>query len=176
MKTGDYLGNAPAQQHHIYCNYSHAARDMKAHGVNVVAQAIALDESGPQPRYSLSSNPDVTLDLLDLYAGDAQSKPLMVGVINRKMPFMPNDAQVPVDLFDVLLDDPRCTHDPFCAPNMKVDAQEYAIALWASALVPDAGTLQIGIGSLGDGIAQALIVRDRHNADYQQMLADLQAA
>ncbi|MDR3455428.1 MAG: acetyl-CoA hydrolase/transferase C-terminal domain-containing protein [Rhodoferax sp.] len=176
MKTGDYLGNAPAQQHHIYCNYSHAARDMKAHGVNVMAQAIAVDESGPQPRYSLSSNPDVTLDLLDLYEGDTQNKPLAVGAINRKMPFMPNDAQVPVDRFDVLIDDPHCTHDPFGAPNMKVDAQDYAIALWASALVPDAGTLQIGIGSLGDGIAQALIVRDQHNADYRQMLGDLQAA
>ena len=176
MKTGDYLGNARAQQHHIYCNYSHVARDMRAHGVNVIAQAIALDESDAQPRYSLSSNPDVTLDLLDLYEGDAQSKPLMVGAINRKMPFMPNDAQVPVGLFDVLLDDPRCTHDPFCVPNMKVDAQEYAIALWANALVLDAGTLQIGIGSLGDGVAQALLDRDQHNADYRQRLGDLQVA
>ena len=176
MKTGDYLGNPPAQQHHIYCNYSHVARDMKAHGVNVIAQAITLDESELEPRYSLSSNPDVTLDLLDLYPQGDPGAPLVVGVVNRKMPFMPNDALVPASRFDLLLDDPRCTHDLFCVPNMKVDLQEYAIALWASTLVPDGGTLQIGIGALGDGIAQALIVRDRHNADYRQMLADLQGA
>ncbi len=176
MKTGDYLGNPPAQQRHIYCNYSHVARDMKAHGVNVIAQAIALDESDSQPRYSLSSNPDVTLDLLDLYPQGDQDAPLVVGVVNRKMPFMPNDALVGASRFDLLLDDPRCTHDLFCVPNMKVDAREYAVALWASTLVPDGGTLQIGIGALGDGIAQALIVRDQHNADYRQMLADLQGA
>ena len=176
MKTGDYLGNPPAQQHHIYCNYSHVARDMKAHGVNVIAQAIAVDESDTPPRYSLSSNPDVTLDLLDLYPPCDPAAPLVVGVVNRQMPFMPNDALVPAGRFDLLLDEPRCTHDLFCAPNMKVDAQEYAIALWASALVPDGGTLQIGIGALGDGIAQALIVREQHNPEYRQMLADLQDA
>ncbi len=41
LKTGDYLGNAPAQQHYISTNYTFAARDMLAHGVNVLAQAVA---------------------------------------------------------------------------------------------------------------------------------------
>ncbi|MEO8102628.1 MAG: acetyl-CoA hydrolase/transferase C-terminal domain-containing protein, partial [Betaproteobacteria bacterium] len=35
------------------------------------------------------------------------------------------------------------------------------------------GTLQIGIGSLGDGVAQALIVRERQNASYRRILAIL---
>ena len=37
----------------------------------------------------------------------------------------------------------------------------------------DGGTLQIGIGSLGDAIAQALIVRDRHGAEYRTILDSL---
>ena len=37
-------------------------------------------------------------------------------------------------------------------------------ATWST----DGGTLQIGIGSLGDAIAQALIVRDRHGAEYRR--------
>ena len=176
MKTGDYLDNPVAQQHYIYSNYSHVARDMFVHGVNVLAQAIGVDESAPETRYSLSSNPDVTVDLLTLYRSQPEQVAIAVGVINRKMPFMPNDAEVSAGLFDILIDDPASTHDLFAPPNMKVDLQDYAIALWASAMVADGGTLQIGIGSLGDGVAQALIVRDRENAVYRRILDSLARA
>ncbi|MEP7155962.1 MAG: acetyl-CoA hydrolase/transferase C-terminal domain-containing protein [Betaproteobacteria bacterium] len=176
MKTGDYLGNTVAQQHVIYCNYSHVARDLLAHGVNVLAQAIAVEAGDGGVRYSLSSNPDVTLDLLDLShaPGEPARKPIFtIGVINRRMPFMPNDAEVPAALFDLLVDDPAAEHDLFAPPNMKVDSQDYAISLWASTLVRDGGTLQIGIGSLGDGVAQALILRRRQNAGYRDIIAAL---
>ncbi len=178
-KTGDYLGNSPAQQHFIYSNYSHAARDMLIQGVNVLMQTIAVDDSAgslaPAPRYSWSCNPDVSLDMLALQKTCNAAPILTIAAVNRKLPFMPNDAEVAPDFFDLLLDDETTTHDLFAPPNMKVDAQDYAISLWASALVPDGGTLQIGIGSLGDGISQALIVRDQRNAEYQKILADLQA-
>ena len=174
-KTGDYLGNSPAQQHFIYSNYSHAARDMLIQGVNVLMQTIAVDATAPTPRYSLSCNPDVSLDILALLKSTNAAPVLTIGTVNRKLPFMPNDAEVAADLFDLLLDDETSTHDLFAPPNMKVDAQDYAISLWASTLVPDGGTLQIGIGSLGDGISHALIVREQHNTAYQKMLVDLQA-
>jgi hypothetical protein len=54
-----------------------------------------------------------------------------------------------------------------------VSAADYAIGLHASSLVADGGTLQIGIGSLGDAIGQALIVRDRHGAEYRRILESL---
>ena len=172
MKTGDYLGNARAQQNFISSNYSHAARDMILQGANVLMQAIAIDETTATPRYSLSSNPDVSIDLLAM----TELPTLKVGVVNRKMPFMPNDAEIDVSSFDIVLDSADSTHDLFAPPNMKVDAQDYAISLWASTLVRDGGTLQIGIGSLGDGIAQALIVREQHNTEYRQLLSELQSA
>ena len=172
FKTGDYLGNSRAQQNFIYSNYSHAARDMILQGANVLMQAIAVDESGTSPRYSLSSNPDVSLDLLAM----STLPTLKIGAVNRKMPFMPNDAEVSANNFDILFDGTESTHDLFAPPNMKVDVQDYAISLWASTLVPDGGSLQIGIGSLGDGISQALIVREKHNAEYRQLLAEMQAA
>ncbi|HLA35135.1 MAG TPA: hypothetical protein VJ001_09770 [Rhodocyclaceae bacterium] len=177
MKTGDYMNNRPAQEHFLYTNYSHAARDAIIQGANVYAQCLGVDESGPTPRYSLSSNPDLTTDVRRIFNEQAGGKPLvMIGLVNRKMPFMPNDAEVPESTFDILIDDPIGTHAPFAPPNMKVDLQDYAIALWASTLVRDGGTLQIGIGSLGDGISHALITRDKHNSEYRQMLKELQAA
>jgi acyl-CoA hydrolase len=172
MKTGDYLGNAVAQQGYISTNYTFVARDMGVQGMNVIAQAVAARGEGDELRLSLSSNPDVTFEVIERYA--ELGKPLLkVGVINRKMPFMPNGAEVEPSLFDVVVTDPAATHTLFGAPNSKVTPADYAIGLHAASLVEDGGTLQIGIGSLGDAIAQALIVRDRHGAEFRHIMESL---
>jgi len=173
MKTGDYLDNADAQQHYIYSNYSHVARDMLVQGVNVMAQAVAAREVDGKLRLSLSSNPDVTLDALDLIRADKTRQVITVAVINNEMPFMPNEADIPADSVDFLVTDPAATHTLFAPPNMKVTLQDYAIGLHASALVKDGGTLQIGIGSLGDAIARSIIIREMHNSSYYQIIQQL---
>ena len=61
----------------------------------------------------------------------------------------------------------------FAPPNNKVNLADYAIGLHASSLVADGGTLKIGIGSLGDAIGQALIVRDPNNVEYHRILESL---
>jgi len=104
----------------------------------------------------------------------AAGQPLMaIGVINRQMPFMPNGAEVAPGFYDVVVTDPAATHAVFAPPNSKVTAADYAIGLHASSLVEDGGTLQIGIGSLGDAIGQGLIVRDRHGEEYRRILDSL---
>jgi acyl-CoA hydrolase len=172
LKTGDYLGNTVAQQGYISTNYTFVARDMLLQGMNVIAQAVAQrgDSAAPQDwRLAVSSNPDVVFEVVERYA--AQNRPLLkIGVVNQKMPFMPNDAEVAPGFFDVVVTDPAGTHQLFGPPNGKVSTADYAIGLHASSLVADGGTLQIGIGSLGDAIAQALIVRDRHGAEYRRIL------
>jgi acyl-CoA hydrolase len=172
MKTGDYLGNSAAQQDHISSNYTHIARDMAVQGMNVIAQAVAARDDTDGLHLSLSSNPDVIFEGVEKFK--AMGLPLMViGVINRKMPFMPNTAEVRPDFFDVVVTDPAATHTLFGPPNNAVSSADYAIGLHASSLVADGGTLQIGIGSLGDSIAQALIVRDRHGDEYRRILDSL---
>ncbi|MFT3821306.1 MAG: acetyl-CoA hydrolase/transferase C-terminal domain-containing protein [Rubrivivax sp.] len=172
MKTGDYLGNEPAQQHYISTNYTFVARDMAVQGMNVIAQAVAARGTGEGLELSLSSNPDVTAEVVEKLR--AEGRPLLaVAVINRRMPFMPNGARVEPGFFDLVVDDPAGTHTLFGPPNAKVSTADYAIGLHASSLVADGGTLQIGIGSLGDAIAQALIVRDRHGSEYRQILQTL---
>ncbi|MES2918338.1 MAG: acetyl-CoA hydrolase/transferase C-terminal domain-containing protein [Pseudomonadota bacterium] len=173
-KSGEYLHNDYAQQHYLSSNYTHVARDMMVQGINVAAQVVAVRERDGKTEYSMSSNPDVSVDLIRMMR--AAGRPLyVVLVVNREMPFMENDALVDEALVDAIVDDPGCTHTVFSAPNMKVDLTDYAIGLYVSSMVKDGGTLQIGIGSLGDAIAQALIVRDRHNDDYRQALQALSA-
>jgi len=172
LKTGDYLGNERAQQAYIATNYTFVARDMGVLGVNVIAQAVAAHEENGELVLSLSSNPDVTFELAERQA--AQGKPLLkVGVVNRQMPFMPNHAVAPAGFFDVVVTDADGTHTLFAPPNNKVGTADYAIGLHAASLVADGGTLQIGIGALGDAIAQALIVRDKDNAEYRRIMAAL---
>jgi acyl-CoA hydrolase len=172
MKTGDYLGNRVAQQNYISTNYTFVARDMAVQGMNVIAQAVGAQGEGDTLRLSLSSNPDVIFEVVEKMR--ASGKPLMtIGVINHKMPFMPNGAEVAPDFYDVVVTDPAGTHTVFAPPNNRVSTADYAIGLHASSLVTDGGTLQIGIGSLGDAIAQALIVRDHHGEEYRHILNSL---
>ena len=199
MKTGDYLGNRVAQQGFVSTNYSFVARDMLLQGLNVVAQAVASNRTGgpqadeiPRPppegasqpgsgpslthvddwKLSLSSNPDVILELAQRCAAEGKSV-LKVAVVNDKMPFMPNGAEVAADFFDIVVTDPAGTHALFAPPNGKVSTADHAIGLHASSLVVDGGTLQIGIGSLGDAICQALIVRHRNGAEYLRILQSI---
>ncbi len=172
MKTGDYLGNAVAQQNYTSTNYTHIARDMALQGMNVIAQAVAARGEGDTLRLSLSSNPDVVFEVVEKFRASGQPL-LTIGAINRQMPFMPNGAEVAPGFFDIVVTDPAATHTVFAPPNNKVAAADYAIGLHASSLVADGGTLQIGIGSLGDAIGQALIVRDRHGAEYRRILETL---
>ena len=172
MKTGDYLGNPSAQQNYISTNYTFVARDMAVQGMNVIAQAVASRGEGAARRLSLSSNPDVVIEVVEKLR--AAGQPLLtVGMINHKMPFMPNGAEVAPEFFDIVITDPAGTHAVFAPPNNKVSSADYAIGLHASSLVADGGTLQIGIGSLGDAIAQALIVRDRHGDEYRRILESI---
>jgi acyl-CoA hydrolase len=172
MKTGDYIGNEAAQQNYISTNYTFVARDMAVQGMNVIAQAVGAQGEADDLRLSMSSNPDIVCEVVENMR--AAGQPLLkVAVINRKMPFMPNGAELSPDFYDVVVTDPAATHVVFGPPNNKVSAADYAIGLHASSLVTDGGTLQIGIGSLGDAIAQALIVRDRHGEDYRSILETL---
>ena len=172
FKTGDYLDNSAAQLGYISTNYTFVARDMAVQGINVLAQAVAAKEGAQGLRLSLSSNPDVTHEVVDKMR--SAGNPLMtIGMINHAMPFMPNGAEVSPAFFDVVLNDPAATHDVFAPPNAKVSPADYAIGLHAASLVADGGTLQIGIGSLGDAIGQALLVRDRHGVEFQNILQSL---
>lgn len=58
-------------------------------------------------------------------------------------------------------------------PNMPVGFQDHFIGLHASTLVRDGGTLQIGIGSMGDALTAALLARQADNEAYRLLLTDL---
>ena len=176
LRPGEYLGNDYPQQHYISSNYTHVARDLLSHGVNVIAQLVAVRWDAGHPRYSLSCNPDVTLDLWSMLASDPHftgRKLLSVGQVHRDLPFMPNQAEVDSSNFDIVVDNPDYDTRLFSTPNMPVSLQDHLIGYYASALIRDGGTLQIGIGAMADAIVHACLLRQRDNRQYQTLLAML---
>ncbi|SFB31431.1 Acyl-CoA hydrolase [Pseudomonas sp. NFIX10] len=173
MQPGSLLHSTSAQQSYVSSNYSHAARDINAAGLNLVAQLVASAPEHPD-RLSLSCNPDITLDLLPMIAKRraAGETILLVGQVHNDLPYMPGDAEVGIDAFDLLIDE-KDSHTLFSTPNMPVGFQDHLIGLHASTLVRDGGTLQIGIGAMGDALTAALLARQADNAGYQALLADL---
>ncbi|MHA7833961.1 MAG: acetyl-CoA hydrolase/transferase C-terminal domain-containing protein [Algiphilus sp.] len=172
VPSGARLKHPRAQQDYISSNYTHVARDMVSRGVNLLVQAVAVREDGGTPCYSLAGNPDVSLQLLPML--QSVDWPWMaVGQVNRGLPWMGNDAQVEDSVFDVLIDDGGPGHRPFAVPHEPVDDSAWAVGLRAASLVRDGGTLQVGIGSLGDACCHALRLRDRQPAAFAKAIADL---
>ncbi len=172
FRPGAMLHNRHAQQHYINSNYTHVARDAFNRGCNVVAQLVAKRGSGADTRYSLSSNPDTGPEMIALLR--ASDRPhLTVAVVNQNLPYMVNDAEVAHGYFDLVVDDPRYTTPLFPTPKIPVTTADYHIGFNASSLIRDGGTLQIGIGSLGDAIVHALKLRHTQTADYRALLTDI---
>jgi acyl-CoA hydrolase len=173
--AGSRLGMASAQQNYISANYTHALRYVLDRGVNVVGQLIAKRVRDGETRYSLSCNPDLTLDLLaERRRGKAAF--LFVGQTNSELPFMPGDAELSANEFDFLLNSEQTDFPLFAPPREPIGIAEYAAGLHVARTVADGGTLQLGIGSLGDAVAKALILRHRNNTDFRRIIARLDHA
>ncbi len=174
MEPGAYLSAPLAQQSYASINYTQVAQAVSAAGANVLAQQVARRVAPDGHSISLGSNPDVTVDLLPLLesrrrAGEAIA---VIGQVNDRMPFMFGDALVPESALDCIVDDPRDYHDLFSPPKLPISTADHMIALTASMLVRDDGTLQIGIGELGDALVYALLMRHQHNALWRSVLEE----
>ncbi|WP_313738432.1 acetyl-CoA hydrolase/transferase C-terminal domain-containing protein [Pseudomonas sp.] len=170
MQPGSLLHSDAAQQDYVSSNYSHAARDINAKGLNLVAQLVAATPERPG-QLSLACNPDITLDLLPMVAKRraAGETILVLGQVHAELPYMPGEAELSESQFDLLIAEPeQCRL--FSTPNMPVTTQDHCIGLHVSALVRDGGTLQIGIGAMGDAVAAALLAREQQSGGYRALL------
>lgn len=174
FRPGAYLGNALAQRTYTSLNYTQVAGELLDLGVNVIGQLVA-PPAGGGGRYSLGSNPEVTLDLLPaLEARRAQGKPVaLVGEVNNRMPYLFGDAEVDASRFDFVLASDDCHYPLFGLPRRAVTDRDYATAMHVASLIPDGGTLQLGIGSLSEALAHCLRLRHRDPGLFREVLQRL---
>ena len=97
---------------------------------------------------------------------------LSIAQVHNQLPFMANKAIVEQGFFDLVVENKSYNTTLFSAPNLSVSNTDFMLGLRASSLIKDGGTLQIGIGALGDAITYAALVRHNNNSDYRSMVED----
>lgn len=175
FKPGARLGCSHSQQNFLCSNYTHAVRDGMIQGVNVLVQQIAKKEINGKTYFSMSSDPDTHLEGGEIMRKmiEEGQKAVMVAQTNQKAPFMYGKAVVEEDFYDVVVDNRKYDYEMFHVPKEAVSITDWAIGLQASALVKDGGTLQVGIGSLGDAVISGLLLRHKNNSEYNEILDKL---
>ncbi|MDX5393170.1 MAG: hypothetical protein LPJ86_05035 [Caulobacteraceae bacterium] len=171
VQAGVWLNNSQVQQDYISANYTHAARYILEQGCNVVAQLVARTPERPG-RLSLSCNTDLTLELLAARAA-GRTDLMLVGQVNAELPYMPGPGELAEDAFALVVDSPELAFPLPGPPKQPVSRAHYAMGFHVASLIPDGGTLEIGIGSMGHAVAHALIMRHRRPARFREILEAL---
>lgn len=166
--AGKYKNNSQAQRDYVSSNYTHVARDVLGRGVNVLVQQVAWKSEDGAERVSLSCNPDVMLDMMQVLGGRADVA--FVAQTNGELPYMFGDADLKASAFDFIVHNPELDYRIFGPPKMSISDADYMIGLYASTLIRDGGELQVGIGSLGDSIVYGLRMRHEDNELYLRVL------
>jgi acyl-CoA hydrolase len=170
LQAGMWLNDPEVQQTYISANYTHATRYILERGCNVVAQLVAKGEGAE--RYSLSCNTDLTLELLKARA-DGRTDLILVGQVNSELPYMPGPGELPPEAFAMMLESPEVEFPLPGPPKQPVSLTHYAMGFHVASLIPDGGTLEIGIGSMGHAVAHALILRHRTPTRFAAILKAL---
>jgi hypothetical protein len=172
LSPGRWLDNPQVQQAYLSINYTDVLAFLLRNKFNVLGQLIAPPAQGSAGRFSLSCNPDLSVDLLDArQRGEIDF--LAVGQVNAALPYMKGGAERQAAEFDFLLDGEDVQFPLFTPPNEPVTLADHAIGLHAARLIPDGGTIQVGIGSIGDAVSHALLLRQRDNSLFIRLLAAL---
>ncbi|MFS8430392.1 acetyl-CoA hydrolase [Xanthomonas campestris pv. plantaginis] len=171
MQSGGLLHSTQAQADYTSLNYTHAAAAVAQRAPNLIVQKVAREPGGT--RLSLSCNNDITQDTLDAVATLGLPRPLLVAEVDAELPWIGGSAAVDATFFDLVLEIPGPSPRLFGLPHQPVTSTDYAIGLYASTLVRDGGTLQIGIGTLADALSHALVLRHTDNATYRRVLQAL---
>ncbi len=176
FSAGTRLASPQAQQLYTSTNYTHAVRELIDRGINVITQLVARRGNGDAARLSLSCNPDLTLDLLPtMRRWEQDGYPVAIAAqVNDQLPFLGGPAILEPNAFDFILDGPEHQFDLFEVPKEPVRTCDYATAFNVASLIPDGGTIQVGIGGFSDALTHALRMRHRDNVQFRDIVERLQ--
>ncbi len=172
MKAGANLNEPHEQMHYMSSNYTHCSRDAIDYGCNVFAQLISVKKINGKTAYSMGCNTDICIESLNSIKVHRSrgEKVSVIAEANENMPYMYGDAVVKADEYDIILQGEKFNYKLFGAPKDPVSLSDHMIGIHVSTLVKDGGTLQVGIGALGDAIVAGLDMRNRHNKTYCEVL------
>jgi len=111
LQAGTFLNNRHAQQNYVYSNFTHWLRDMVEQGCNVFSQMTCKQVIDGKLMYSMSGDA-YALDILPRLQKlkDEGKNVAIIGQVNDELPFMYNDAIVPPETYDFVLDNAKYNH------------------------------------------------------------------
>jgi hypothetical protein len=167
-KAGSILNEPESQMNHVASNYSHAVRDGVDNGANIFGQLLSVYGD----KYSMGCNTDLGLEAIPVYHQRRKNgeKCVLIGEVNSNLPFMYGDAIVDKSEYDFILQGEQYNLPLFGAPKDAISLSDHMIGLNVSTLVKDGGTIQVGIGALGDAIVSGLMMRNDHNDAYLEVV------
>ena len=171
-KAGGYMNSPEAQRNHLGSNYTHVIRDAVDFGVNVFGQLVGCQKINGKMMYSMGCNTDICIEALERFQEKRArgEKVASIAEVNTQMPFMFGDAVREGTDYDILLHGEEFNYKLFGPPKDSVVLRDHMIGLQVSTLLKDGGTIQVGIGALGDAIANGLAMRHNENEAYNKVL------
>lgn len=151
---GSLLHSEKAQREYTSVNFTDVYREILEADLDLIAQLVSPADG----RYDLSCNPDLSLALFPRMRS-MKRRPMLVAQTNERLPRLGASAEVETDTFDAVLDNRDLDYEPFSMPSMPPSDAEYAIGLRVASLLRDGGTIQVGIGNMGEAVSWASILR-----------------
>ncbi|MCL2155301.1 MAG: hypothetical protein FWH53_06525, partial [Leptospirales bacterium] len=171
-RSGADLNNPHFQMNHFSSNFSHCCRDGIGYGFNVIAHLASEKKINGKAVYSMGCNTDIVVEAVDSLRNMRAKgiKCATVAEVNANLPFMYGDAVTDKNDYNIILQGEQFNSKLFGVPKDAVTQTDHMIGLNVSSLVKDGGTIQVGIGALGDAIVAGLILRHENNQIYNEML------
>lgn len=171
LSPGKFLKNAYVQQNYINSKYTSVIEDVFNLSINALAQQVAVSHNH-ENKLSLSCNSDLSLDVMRRFNKQPSGSFATVAEVNANLPFMHGEAMLKQEAFTHVVD-VKHYRQLFALPLGELSIQDHFIGVYTSTLIKDESCIQIGIGKMGDAIANALIMRHEDNEAYQTLLEDL---
>ena len=177
LPPGRFLMHDSAQRLHVAGNFSDAPRDITNRNINILCHQAASAHINGEELISGSTNSDIIPPIMRwMHQQKQYAEKLIIAEINKNIPFMWGDMIYKPSEYDYIFEGDAFDQMPFCPLNEAIDDSAHIIGFYASLLVKDGGTLQIGIGSLEDAINNALIMRHCHPEHYSTLCESSRAA
>jgi len=171
LPPGGYVMHDSGQRVHVASNFSDAPRDILSKDINIICQMAGSEIIDGKRVITSAGNSDVINALIEgVLKGRETSDRIIMAEVNTKAPFLWTDALQEPSFFDYILEGENFNQQPFCPPKEAISETNHMMGFYSSLLVKDGGTLQVGIGSLGDAITNGILMRHKHNDMYRKII------
>ncbi len=146
---------------YIPCSLSDTAKIIRQGLQRVDGVFLMVSEPDEDGYVSLGTSVDCTLEAIE------QAR-YVIAQVNRYMPFCYGDARIPISKINTFV---RYDVPLIEAGNAELTEQDIAIGRFATELIPDGATLQIGIGNIPNAVL-AELGGHKHLGIHSEMFSD----